>query len=455
MTTFYEKVTKGLSLCGVNLSSLSKSNGVIGIAVSGGADSIALLHSLSYILLPWNIPIQVITVNHFIRPVEETSGDAQYVYNTCKQMKENGLPISCTVVELKKGEVVELAKKHKAGIEEAARYLRYKAFENFIKEKNISYLCLAHNKNDQVETLLMRFLQGSNSDSSVGIKIKREKYIRPLLNISRQEIEEFLIELNVSWCEDKTNNDTTYYRNNVRHNLIPFLYENFPGFDKAIFKGANKAKEDSEIINELVERFPLKIKENSVLINKNDFLKEHKGIQKRILFKACNICGETKRIPDLFLNDVINSLNTSDKDLSKFYDEVEIENKKDILFVKKYTKKDTDLVFFDIIEDNGTYLFPFGKLTVTFDHGHMFASINGCEVVLKCTYPIVVRSFRQGDEIRNSEGNMKKLSDIFSDWHVDVLERKLIPVVYNVNEGSSEIKGILASFLGYKDWIVK
>ena len=457
LLNFEKKVLNGLLSCGVNLSSMKDNKEVMGAAISGGADSLSLLYSLCNILHPFNIPLEVITVNHLIRPENETTGDAIFVLNTCNTLKEKGYNVTCSIVTLKKGEVEELSKINKAGIEEAARSLRYNAFTSFINEKKLSYLSLAHNKNDQVETILMRFLQGSNSDSSGGIKQTRDKYIRPLLNITRSEIEEYLKDQELSWCEDKTNNDTAYYRNNVRHNLIPFLSKYFPGFDKAILNGALKASEDSEIIKDIVDSFPL-IKENDyIVIKKDNFLKMHRGVQKRILLKACNMVGEEKRIPDIFLNDVLASLSNSpiDKTFSKIINSVEIKIKKENLFIKKYIKKDTDLVFFDIIEENGNYNFPFGKLSVTFSNGHMFASINGCNSVINCTYPFCIRNARQGDEIQNNEGVMKKVSDIFSNWHVDNSLRKLIPVVYQIDEGSENIKAILSSFLGYKDWIVK
>ena len=94
----------------------------------------------------------------------------------CDVLKKQGIDVSAKLYELKRGDVAATAAVRQNGTEEAARYLRYKAFDDFIKENSLDFLCLAHNKNDQLETLLMRFLQGSYEESSVGIKPVRDSF---------------------------------------------------------------------------------------------------------------------------------------------------------------------------------------------------------------------------------------------------------------------------------------
>ena len=163
----------------------------IGAAVSGGADSVSLLLSLSksFGKIGMKNRLEVITVNHGIREKTQTDGDALFVQNLCES-----LGISCKVVSFEQGEAAKNAEKRGKGLEEAAREMRYKAFYDFIAEKNLSFLCLAHNQNDQTETILMRLLKGSGSEGLGGIPKRRGKIIRPLLNISRAEIENYLAE---------------------------------------------------------------------------------------------------------------------------------------------------------------------------------------------------------------------------------------------------------------------
>ena len=172
----------------------------VGVAVSGGADSIALLLVMSEIVSP----LYVITVNHNIRPAEESGGDAEYVMSLCQRLeKDSGLKICCKLAELKPGAVAAEAEKRGRGSEDAARSLRYDAFEKYICHNQLDCLCLAHNRNDQLETILMRFLQGASFDSAAGIKARRGPYIRPLLNISRSEIESYLTGQGISWRTDR------------------------------------------------------------------------------------------------------------------------------------------------------------------------------------------------------------------------------------------------------------
>ena len=128
-----------------------------------------------------------------------------------------GYDVELTVHELQKGLVAALAEKKSIGIEAAARELRYEAFDKFIEQNKLKCLCLAHNKNDQIETVLMRFLQGSGTGGLKGILEKREIYVRPLLDIERFEIEEYLRLNNISFRTDSTNFNSVYLRNRIRH----------------------------------------------------------------------------------------------------------------------------------------------------------------------------------------------------------------------------------------------
>ena len=146
---------------------------VLGAAVSGGADSVSLLCALAKIKegleggskkelpeagqkakgRPFFPKIVCVTVDHSIRPEEESSGDAAFVKSLCQK-----LGVECAVKKIERGAVERLAAQRGKGVEEAARFLRYQKFEGFAKESGAQFICLAHNQNDALETLLMRFL---------------------------------------------------------------------------------------------------------------------------------------------------------------------------------------------------------------------------------------------------------------------------------------------------------
>ena len=478
MCEFEEKVKKNLIECGIKPDDTLNGTQKIGLAVSGGADSVSLLLSLSSIFSS----LYVITVNHNIRSAEESAGDAQYVSELCKKLQEEKkVQIFCKVVELKKGLVQSEAQKRGGGTEDAARALRYKAFEEFIADNSLDALCLAHNKNDQLETVLMRFLQGASLDSAGGIKERRGNYIRPLLNITRSEIEDYLTSQNISWRTDKTNFETDYLRNKIRLKLVPFLDENFEGWQKAVLSGAQKASEDSQVIQSLLSTIPLTVNtDGSVQLSLDDFMAAPDSIKYRILLDACNKAGETSRIPHQFLKDVIQSIKMTSchaelvsasqlnrsrnkfgmTKFTKYFGTIDIICEKNHLFIKKHTEDNTDLVFSDIIEKSGTFEFPFGVLNVFNNReqdGKNLVSVCAGEgaVVDGVSLPFCVRNISPGDTVICADGSEKKVSDILSDWHVAASQKSLVPVIQLLDEKSQRIKAVLGGFLGYKDWIVK
>lgn len=463
LNSFEQSVLKGLLECGVDFEALEHQGKALGVAVSGGADSVSLLLSLCSILKYTAIPIKVITVNHFIREEKETCGDESFVVSLCKKLQQEN-KVFCRVSRMEKGEVASFAQNQKTGIEDAARQLRYSLFDEFIEKENLAFLCLAHNKNDQIETLLMRFLQGASLDASVGIPLVRDKYIRPLLEVSRNEIEAYLNQKNQEWRTDSTNKDTNYLRNKIRNNLVPYLNNEFEGWQTAVLSGAEKHQKDKEILMQVTEDFKaFSIKgTDEVEINREEYMKLSDGVKVRVLTKAFNELGEGGRIPYSFLMDVINSLKTKKEDFSKNYDQWEILAKKEKLFVKKSVKKQTELYFSAIIEDsnlNSWIELPFGEVMVSkSDKSDSEITINfsnSRKVTFAGTLPLRIRNAYSGDRVLDSKGSQRKIADIFSDWHVSVDKKDMIPVVEELTKKDNRIVCILGSLFGFKDWMVK
>lgn len=435
----------------------------VGVAVSGGADSIALLLAMSEIVSP----LYVITVNHNIRPAAESGGDVDFVLEVCGELRRRGRKVVCEAVELERGAVALEAERRGGGIEEAARFLRYAAFEKFVAERGLGVLCTAHNMNDQLETVLMRFLQGSPAEAAGGIRAWREMneggalIARPLLDISRAQIEAYVQSRNFSWRTDKTNFETDYLRNRIRLNLVPFLNEQFPGWQKAVLAGAEKSCEDAQLILSCVDKVPVSLSADGgeIEISINDFKSSPAAVQRRVLLSACNKAGETARIPNQFIKDVLSAIKETDGFIKHFAG-IDVILKKNRLFVKKHLESNTDLVFSDIIEKTGSFEFPFGTLDV-----FNYREQDGKKLVTVCAgessiaeniaLPFCIRNVRLGDMVLCADGSLKKVSDVFSDWHVVPEKKGLIPVIQLLDEKSQNIKAILGGFLGYKDWIVK
>lgn len=195
------------------------------VAVSGGADSMALLCALCN-SASLRDALHVLHVEHGIRPAEESKGDADFVRSFCE--KQN---IPCTVVSISPGKIAAFARKHNLGIEAAARHFRRRALLREAKcleqraESRSVLILTAHTKDDALELSLMRILRGAGPTGLAWMPVKRGRFLRPLLDITRAEVIAYLKEKNIPWREDSTNNDENFLRNKIRHKLIPLLNE--------------------------------------------------------------------------------------------------------------------------------------------------------------------------------------------------------------------------------------
>ncbi len=458
---FEEKVRKNLEEAGL----LSFEAGVlacdvssthpVGLAVSGGADSMSLLLSMEKILGKENV--RVITVDHGIRSEKESGGDADFVSEECG--KRN---IVCHVHRIPQGFIESEARKNGLSIEEVARKLRYEAFDKFIEQDSLCALCTAHTLNDQSETLLMRFLTGSGAEGAFGIASRRGKIIRPLLNVSREEIEAYLVENGAGWRTDSTNSDNSFFRNRVRNVLVPILNENFPAWRQNVLSGGEKSYYDNLFFNELLEKENLSAEGSAVSVPLVDFYSKPMALRRRIVLKAVNLLGFGSRFPFKIISQIcqINlsqkkSCAWSFKDIKVFTDE------KSITFRREKESKIGENRGFAYIFEEKNGVLPeqkiIGRLTFSFFDGYVLAASEenpACNKKISARLPLCIRSPEAGDKIRGGDGKYKKIGDIFSDWKVELSDRTLIPVVQEL-DSSMEIKALLGNCLGYDDWIVR
>lgn len=195
-------------------------NDCIITGVSGGADSVCLLFMLRQLQKEYDFSLRVIHVNHMIRG-KEAEADQKFVENLCERLR-----IPCKVVMQ---DVPRIAKERNWTEEEAGREVRRAAFEEALKEVEQSSgkgkIALAHHRDDNVETFLWNLCRGTGLKGLGGMRPVNGPYIRPLLEISRKEIEDYLQSKEISYCMDSTNLDTVYTRNKIRHHVIPRLEE--------------------------------------------------------------------------------------------------------------------------------------------------------------------------------------------------------------------------------------
>lgn len=186
-------------------------------AVSGGADSVCLLFLLKELSSVLGIRLHVFHLNHGLRG-GEADRDEEYVRTLCA-----GLDVP---FESAKENVSAFAAREGISTEEAGRILRYRHLEERAKAHSCRRIATAHHRDDSTETVLMNLFRGSGLRGLGGIRPVRGNIIRPLLCLTREEIEEYLTACGISWCEDATNRETWYMRNRLRNELIPWIGEN-------------------------------------------------------------------------------------------------------------------------------------------------------------------------------------------------------------------------------------
>ncbi len=455
VTQFAAEVRAALCSCGFSPEKIAAQGKSVGAAVSGGADSVALLVSLAGIAADSGFQLHVITVNHNIRPAEETGGDAAYVQQLCARLAACGRPVDCVLRELAPGEVAAAARERGNGVEEAARYLRYKAFDRFAREKDVACVCLAHNRNDQLETLLMRFFQGSGGASGAGIQQVRGIFVRPLLNIPRRDIERFLTEQHISWRTDSTNSDTRYLRNRIRHIVMPELDRTVPGWQKAVIAGGRKAAEADEVVAAEAGEVKWKRSGKDVCMPLSVFTSQKKAVQVRLLYTALGLTGCNQRVPYSFIERMSGAASES-AEFEGNAAGIAVCAKNGSIFVKKDEKPATDCGFSAIIEETGSYELPCGTVTVVCNEENrasVFAGNTGAAAI-EVGLPFCIRSRQPGDEVKTASGGMKSVSDILSDWKVNEKDKERIPVVQELAFPGQRIVCLWGSVYGYDDWIV-
>lgn len=449
---------------------LSEINGICA-GISGGADSISLLTALCHTSKNYGFCVNVLTVDHGIRSEEESGGDVRFVENYCFFLRKSGFNVNCSICTLKRGMVQETAAKRRKGVEEAARFLRYEAFEKYAEHTGCDFFCLAHNQNDQLETLLMRFFQGGGTTSRAGILPKRGIFIRPLLSVSRSDIETYLNSQNIKWRTDVTNFDQKYLRNKIRGTLIPFLDIHFSGWSKAVLAGGEKAFYDGLLIDQAASGYMWHCSNDgkSVYIELSEFSICPISVRHRLIYEAFNVLHISQRIPyetvrkicfwpEKYAELVAFSNNEGFKFTASGLDFL-IRNGN--LFIKLHENKATETFFFDIIESAGVYPQMTGILSV-FQNDPEHKEL--CEICFEgkdcealsysgIKLPFCFRSRMSGDSVITKDGRMKSLSDVLSDWKVPVEIKSLIPVIQNLN-GNNDISLVWGSVFGFPDWKV-
>ena len=272
------------------------------LGVSGGPDSISMLHILNEIKEQYNFEIYVAHVNHMIR--EEAIEDERYVEQFCQK---NNIQFF-----LKRIDIQQIAHTQKIGTEEAGRNIRYEFFEEVLQKVGANKIAIAHNKNDKIETIIMNLLRGSGLSGLKGIEpIRDNKFIRPLIECERYEIEQYCEQQKLNPRIDKTNFENDYTRNKIRNIVIPYIKEEFnPNIIETIDRVSQVATDESEYIGlqarKVYQKLIIEKTENQIIIKLKEFNEQEKVIKSRIILLAIKeLMGSAQRIEKIHIEDII------------------------------------------------------------------------------------------------------------------------------------------------------
>ncbi len=215
----------------------------VGVAVSGGADSVCLLHVLLQIAPRWDLRLSVLHLNHQLRG-EESKRDAAFVAELAR-----GLGLTCHV------EGADL-KAEAANLEEAGRQARNSFYRSFLAGGLADRIGVGHTRSDQAETVLFRFLRGSGTRGLAGIRpCTPDGIVRPLIDVERASVREYLCAHSIPWREDSSNRSLDYARNRIRHVLLPALARDWnPAIEEALADSADLAQGEETFWEAELER---------------------------------------------------------------------------------------------------------------------------------------------------------------------------------------------------------
>lgn len=290
MRDLTEQVKERLAACGIGSGTDRQSTGII-VGVSGGADSVCLLVVLCALAQECGLLLTAVHVHHGIRGAE-ADRDERFVHDLCERLR---VPY---IAEYKN--VPELAARNRQTLEEAGRQVRYETFERLRQERNADWIAVAHHREDQAETILLNLFRGSGLRGMGGIRPVQGRIIRPLFDVSRQQIEAFLKEKGFDWIEDSTNLETDASRNLVRLKILPEVREKWPEAAATLCQSAERFAAAQDYMQQQSELFMAENgmeQEERLLLPAAALGSLHPALRDEVLYTAvCRAAGRRKDI---------------------------------------------------------------------------------------------------------------------------------------------------------------
>jgi tRNA(Ile)-lysidine synthase len=443
-----EKVEKFYNL--IQKRHLLEKGSTVVVGVSGGPDSLALLHLLDQIKEKWNLKLVAAHVDHMFRG-EQSKEEMLYVIDYCKEQS--------IICEAKQIDVSAYAIRHQLSSQVAARECRYKFFKEVLDKYQSRYLALGHHGDDQVETILMRMVRGSSGEALAGIQIKRKFHngyiIRPLLTNTRDQILSYCREQSIMPMYDPSNEKTVYTRNRFRKHVLPFLKKENPLVHERFQHFSETLLEDETYLKVLTQEkmnTVLKRKERSAVeIDIDRFKSLPLPLQRRGIQLILNYLYEN--IPSSLSSIHIESLLTL---LSQDHPSGSLDYPGGLKVIRSYQNCLITFVHDEVkkycfeIDIPSVVKLPNGYKITCDLVSNVSSELNGNKSFLlnykSLVGPLIVRTREQGDKIKLKGMNgRKKVKDIFIDEKIPLHSRYSWPIVEDGNGNILWLPGLKKS----------
>ena len=406
------------------------------VAVSGGPDSVCLLDILYLLKDDLGIELVVAHLDHGLRP-DEDEAETRFVKSLAGSLQ---LPF-----ETKKAG--RLMAQQESSLEERARHVRYRFLEEALQKFSARKIAVGHNLNDQAETVLMRLIRGSGPSGLAGIPpLRNEKIIRPLIEVSRGEIESYIKERKIEYVTDASNLEPRYLRNRIRLKLLPLLQEYQPRIVNLLGQTAGIMRNDEACLEEMAKAWVKGQHEpgdgREIRFHLSSFKKLPEALKNRVIRCALRETGGSLRRVGLRHIEAVRRLAAAEKPQAM----ANLPNHINV-------RKDYDRLVFDVVKDSESQSF----CCFLDGPGTFYLDALGCTISLeemvsvaptdmnaspwtaflsaeKLNYPLMIRNFLPGDRfVPLGMSGHKKLKDFFIDLKLSSKARAHIPILTHSN----------------------
>ncbi|MDD2510453.1 MAG: tRNA lysidine(34) synthetase TilS [Syntrophomonas sp.] len=397
------------------------------LGVSGGPDSMALLHIMHKLTPEMDLSLVALHLNHGLRP--EAAAEEEFVREHCRKWAIDFYS--------RQADIRSLAAQQKKSLEEAGRDCRYQYFFEFLEELPADYIATAHHQDDQTETVLLHLLRGSGLKGLRGIMPRKGQLLRPLLALSKAEIVHYLDENQIPYCLDQSNKDLSFLRNRIRCELIPYLQKAYnPRIIESLNQLAGIARDENDYLEKQLhfswDKLLRQQEPDLIILDKKALGEEHPALQKRLVLEAlARLRGESgwevkdvQRILRLLYQPGSSKYIQLRKGLrvKSIYQELHFRSKETPAAKFCYPISIPDRL--SISETGENYIIELGQLS------DMQAGLSSCLDYDKLEQPLFLRSRQPGDRFQPSgmKGS-KKVKDYFIDIKLPREQRDRVPLL--------------------------